>query len=341
MRGTFRLQQAHLQDYTVSALLLCVIRNGTLRMEVIEGIENYDCHGMPSCVTVGTFDGLHVGHRRIIGELVDVSRREGLRSVVITFDPHPRQVLCPDAVVKFVLTRCEKIRMFATLGVDVLVIHPFSREFAALCARDFLVDVLCGRMRMRHLVKGFNNHFGCDRLSEVGAIRALGVEHGFWVTQVDAECCAGVSASSTLVRRLVMDGDMEEAANVLGYHFFVEGTVVHGRMIGRTIGFPTANLDIGCEDKLLPRCGAYVASVEIDGGTWRAVLNIGSNPTVNVDSSKIFLEVHIIDFDADIYGRSIKVNILHRIRDEKVFGSIAELRAQIVRDKDFAMSFSV
>jgi riboflavin kinase/FMN adenylyltransferase len=308
-------------------------------MEVVEGIDRYDCNDRPSCVTVGTFDGLHIGHRRIIGELVDVARREGLRSVVLTFDPHPRQVLMPGEDVRFVLTRREKVEMFASLGVDVLVIHPFSRKFAALCAKDFLVDVLCGRFGMRHLVKGFNNHFGSDRLSDVDAIRALGCEHGFAVTQVSAECSGGVSASSTIVRRLITEGNMEEAAKILGYSFFVEGRVVHGRQIGRSIGFPTANLNVGDSSKILPCSGAYVASVEYDGKIWRAVLNIGSNPTVNSDDSKLFLEVHIIDFDADIYDRLIKVNILHRIRGEMVFGSLDELRAQIMRDREVALAF--
>ena len=306
-------------------------------MEIVDGIENYRPDA-PTCVTVGTFDGLHIGHRKIMDALVGIARRERLRSVVITFDPHPRQVLAPGAEVRFVLTREEKIEMFASLGVDVLVIHPFSRKFAALCAKDFLVDVLCGELRMRHLVKGFNNHFGCDRLSDADAIRALGGENGFAVTQVDAECCGGVSASSTLVRRLITDGNMEESAKVLGYQFFVEGTVVHGRMIGRMIGFPTANLNIGDPTKILPKPGAYVATACIDGESHPAILNIGSNPTVNSDSKKVFLEAHIIGFDADIYGKSIKVNILHRIRDEVAFGSIDELRCQLARDREVALS---
>ena len=306
-------------------------------MEIVEGIENYHPDS-PTCVTVGTFDGLHIGHRTIMDALVGIARRERLRSVVVTFDPHPRQVLAPGAEVKFVLTRDEKAEMFATLGVDVLVVHPFSRDFAAIKAKDFLVDLLCKQVQMRHLVKGFNNHFGCDRLSDVNAIRVLGEQNGFAVTQVDAECCGGVSASSTLVRRLIMEGNMDDVAKVLGYQFFVEGTVVHGRMIGRTIGFPTANINIGDPSKILPKPGAYVATVCVDAAYHPAILNIGSNPTVNNDSKKVFLEAHIIDFDTDIYGQLIKVNILHRIRDEVAFGSIDELRAQLARDREVALS---
>ncbi|MCR5453587.1 MAG: riboflavin biosynthesis protein RibF [Bacteroidales bacterium] len=306
-------------------------------MEIVEGIDDYRSYE-PACVTIGTFDGLHIGHRKILQSLVDIARREHLRSVVVTFDPHPRQVLMPDAEVRFVLTREEKIEMFSSLGIDVLVVHPFSKEFAAINAKDFLLQVLCCKLQMRHLVKGFNNHFGCDRLSDIDAIRALGVQNGFAVTQVDAEYCNGVAASSTLVRRLIMDGNMDDVAKVLSYQFFVEGTVVHGRMIGRTIGFPTANIDISDDSKILPRVGAYVAGVDVDGVYYPAILNIGSNPTVNSDRRKVFLEVHIIGFDADIYGRKLKVNILHRIRDEVAFGSIDELRAQLARDKEVALS---
>lgn len=304
-------------------------------MEIVEGIENYHPDA-PTCVTVGTFDGLHVGHRKIIRELVQIAENEGLRSVVITFDPHPRQVLAKGAVVRFVLTREEKVELMSTLGVDVLVIHPFSKEFAALTAKDFLVDVLCARLNMKCLVKGFNNHFGCDRLSDFGALYALGTEHGFDVVEVGKECRDGVTCSSTAARRMIAEGKMSSASAILGYYYYVNGTVVHGRMIGRTIGFPTANVYIGDDSKILPRPGAYVATVVLDGKTWPAILNIGSNPTVNDDSDRVFLEAHILDFEGDIYGRHIRVNVLRHIRNEVKFGSLDELKAQLQHDVEYA-----
>lgn len=304
-------------------------------MEIVEGIENYHPDA-PTCVTVGTFDGLHVGHRKIIRELVQIAENEGLRSVVITFDPHPRQVLAKGAVVRFVLTREEKVELMSTLGVDVLVIHPFSKEFAALTAKDFLVDVLCAKLNMKCLVKGFNNHFGCDRLSDFGALYALGTEHGFDVVEVGEECRDGVTCSSTAARRMIAEGKMSSASAILGYYYYVNGTVVHGRMIGRTIGFPTANVYIGDDSKILPRPGAYVATVVLDGKTWPAILNIGSNPTVNDDSDRVFLEAHILDFEGDIYGRHIRVNVLRHIRNEVKFGSLDELKAQLQHDVEYA-----
>ena len=306
-------------------------------MEVIEDIEQYNGEG-GACVTVGTFDGLHIGHRKIIKERVQNARVSGLRSVVITFDPHPRQVLAKGAVVRFVLTREEKVEMMSTLGVDVLIIHPFSREFAALTAKDFLVDVLCAKLNMKCLVKGFNNHFGCDRLSDLDELEALGAEHGFDVVEVEEECRGGVTCSSTVVRRMIAEGRMGAASAVLGYDYFVEGTVVHGRMIGRTIGFPTANVYIGDDSKILPRPGAYVATVELDGRTWPAILNIGSNPTVNEECDHVFLEAHLIGYEGDLYGRRIRVNVLRHIRNEVKFGSLSELKQQLQQDEQVAVN---
>ncbi len=310
-------------------------------MEIIEGIDRYNNAMGGTCVTVGTFDGLHVGHRKIMDVLVRQAREEGLRSVVVTFDPHPRQVLSPDSKLKFVLTRREKEEMFAALGIDVLVIHPFSRAFAALSAKEFLSGVLKDRLMMRRLVKGFNNHFGCDRLSDLGEIQRLGEECGFSVTQVGAECRGGVSASSTLVRRLIGDGSMEDAAAILGYDYFFEGEVVHGRMIGRTIGFPTANINIGDDSKILPRTGAYVAAVKVDNDVkpWPTILNVGSNPTVNNVDDRVFLEAHLIGFDGDLYGRRVRVSVLHRLRDEVKFGTLSQLKRQLQHDTEAAQSF--
>ena len=306
-------------------------------MEVIEDIGQYNWEG-GACVTVGTFDGLHIGHRKIIKELVQNARSCGLRSVVITFDPHPRQVLAKGSVVRFVLTRKEKVDMMSTLDVDVLIIHPFSKEFAALTAKDFLVDMLCARLNMKCLVKGFNNHFGCDRLSDLDALETLGSEHGFEVVEVEEECHDGVTCSSTVVRRMIAEGRMGAASAVLGYDYFVEGTVVHGRMIGRTIGFPTANVYIGDDSKILPRPGAYVATVEFDGSKWPAILNIGSNPTVNDECDRVFLEAHLIGFEGDLYGRRIRVNVLRHIRNEVKFGSLSELKQQLQQDEQVAVS---
>ncbi len=306
-------------------------------MEVIYGIGNYSSL-QPSCVTVGTFDGLHVGHRKILRTLADISSANGLRSVVLTFDPHPRQVLAPDTAVRFVLTQQEKIEAFRMAGVDCLVVHPFSLQFASLSAKEFLQDILCNKLRMRHLVKGFNNHFGCDRLSSEAQISAIGALSGFGVTQVDAEVASGVKASSTVLRQLLLDGDVHRAHDILGRWFPLSGTVVHGRMIGRTIDFPTANIRVGCVNKIIPAAGAYAAVASIEGCLWPAMLNIGTNPTVNSDSDSLLLEAHVIGYHGNLYDSVLPLQLLRRMRPECKFPSLDALRNQLVADRDNAMA---
>lgn len=302
-------------------------------MEVVYGIDSYRSNGEGACVTVGTFDGLHVGHRLILSTLKDIASREGLRSVVVTFDPHPRQVLAPDKRVDFLLTQSEKIEAFRSVGIDVLVIHPFSMAFASLRAEAFLQDVLCNCLDMKYLVKGFNNHFGSDRLSDLDVIRSHGSRMGFGVTEVAPREFGDVFASSSLVRQMVREGRVDEAAGILGYRYFVAGDVIHGRKIGRTIGFPTANVSVDASaGKMLPAAGAYVASVSVFGNSYPAMVNIGSNPTVNDDGSLKFIEVHLLDFQGDLYGEKIRVDIIRRIRGEHKFPSLNALCDQLKSD---------
>jgi riboflavin kinase/FMN adenylyltransferase len=306
-------------------------------MKVVNGIENFDT-GTPTCITVGTFDGLHIGHRKIIETLKRTSKSKNLKSVVITFAPHPRQVLIPGVKVHFLLTQQEKQEMIASQGIDYLVIHPFSKEFAALTAHDFLVGKLCQYVGMQHLIKGFNNHFGCDRLSDIESMRTMGKTVGFDVTEVDAQTNGETNVSSTLARMYISDGHIEQANQILGYHYFISGKVVHGRMIGRTIGFPTANIDIGNTNKLLPAPGAYAAYVDINNHTMPAMMNIGSNPTVNNDDSVTYIEVHIIGFEGNIYGCNLRTHLIRRLRPELKFDNIDQLRRRLSIDVSDALA---
>jgi len=306
-------------------------------MEVIYGIGNYYC-SQPSCVTVGTFDGLHIGHRKILDRLIEISAAQGLRSVVVTFDPHPRQVLAPDRPVSFVLTQQEKIDAFRMAGIDCLVVHPFSHDFARMSAKEFLENMLCNALNMKHLVKGFNNHFGCDRLSDLGQISAIGEGAGFAVTKVEAESADGIQASSTLLRDLVRKGDMLMAREILGRCFPLSGNVVHGRMIGRSIDFPTANISVDDPCKIIPAAGAYSCVAHADGRWWPAMLNIGSNPTVNGDSAKLLLEAHLVGYQGNLYDKCLSLKLISRLRDEQRFPSLDALRYQLINDKTDALA---
>ena len=303
-------------------------------MEIISGIENFPC-GNPACVTVGTFDGLHIGHQAVLRQLKETAIRKGLKSAVITFSPHPKQVLLPGADICFVLSQKEKIEAFSKSGIDFLVFHPFSREFAGLTAEEFFKDMLCKKMNMKHLIKGFNNHFGKDRLSDISVIRKYGLEAGFEVTETE-KLLSGSSdfpVSSTTVRRLIHEGAVDKAAEILGYNFFITGKVVHGRHLGRQIGFPTANILSDDKNKIVPKSGVYEAFCVLDGMKYPVMLNIGSNPTVNADEDKIFFEAHIIGFSGDLYSKEITVTLIKRLRDEKKFSSLEELKKQLEEDK--------
>ena len=301
-------------------------------MEIFYGIENFaKIQKCGTCVSVGTFDGLHIGHRLILQALVQTAQAKGLKSLVLTFDPHPRKVLFPEKDLNLILSPEEKIEMFAATGVDYLVIHPFTKDFAAVSSSDFMNNVMVRQLGMRHLVSGFNNHFGCDRMGDVEVLKQYGRRFGFEVSRLDAAMLNGISASSTFVRNALLDGDVSAAASVLGYSYYISGTVVHGRHIGTQIGFPTANIQPDCADKLIPKTGVYAANVQVEGCLYQSVVNIGDNPTVS-DSHKTTIEAYILDFHGDIYGKNVRVYLSCRIRDQKKFSDLKQLTEAIKND---------
>ena len=301
-------------------------------MEIFYGIEKFaEVNRCGMCVSVGTFDGLHIGHRLILQTLVQTAQAKGLKSLVLTFDPHPRKVLFPEKDLNLILSPEEKIEMFAATGVDFLVIHPFTKDFAAVNSSDFMENVMVGKLGMRHLVSGFNNHFGCDRMGDVEVLKQYGRRFGFEVSRLDAAMLNGISASSTFVRNALLDGDVSAASAVLGYSYYISGTVVHGRHIGTQIGFPTANIKPDCDDKLIPKAGVYSANVQVEGCLYQSVVNIGENPTIS-DSNSTTIEAYIIDFEGDIYGKNVRVYLSCRIRDQKKFSDLEQLAEAIRND---------
>lgn len=301
-------------------------------MEIIYGIDEFAKHcKCATCVAVGTFDGLHLGHRFIVEQLVDTAKIHNLKSVILTFDPHPRKVLFPERGLNLILSPEEKVEVLSTTGIDYLVVHRFDKNFASINSEDFMNKVMVGKLGMRHLVSGFNNHFGCDRMGDVEVLKQYGHRFGFEVSRLDAAMLNGISASSTSVRNALLEGDVETAASILGYSYYISGTVVHGRHIGTKIGFPTANIQPDCTDKLIPKSGVYAAEFQVDGALYKSVVNIGENPTVS-NNGVTTIEAYILDFKKDIYGKNVRVYLNRRIRDQKRFSDLEQLAEAINND---------
>ena len=292
----------------------------------LESIENTFPH---ACVTIGNFDGVHLGHQLLFAEVVQKAYRHHGTSVAITFDPHPLQVLRPEGI-KLISTCAQKIELIGHAGIDVLVIVPFTLQFAATSAVHFVDEILVKRIGVKELVVGYDYAFGKGRTGDIPFLQQQGKEKGFPVTVVDAHYENGMVVSSTKIRELVVEGRMADARRLLGRFYQIRGEVQIGKQRGgKEIGFPTANLHLDVED-LIPKIGVYVSQVICDGKCYGGVLNIGYNPTFGEE--KLVAETHIFDFDQDIYGKPIKVNLLQFLRGEQKFSGVQELAAQIGRD---------
>lgn len=295
----------------------------------IEAFQNVDNLVM----TIGTFDGVHSGHQAIFSRLKDLASQINGETMVLTFFPHPRMVLYPDDnALRLLHTIEERKQLLEEAGIDHLVIHPFSKQFARLTSLDFVRDVLVTRLGVSKLIIGYDHHFGRNREGSIENLQELAPLYGFEVEEIPAQEMDQVNISSTKVRQSLIDGAIGVANNFLGYAYFFHGKVVKGDQIGRTIGFPTANIAVEHWYKLIPKQGVYAVNVQLHGSVHRAMLNIGTRPTVDGDQQT--LEVHIFDFDADIYGETLKVELYHRIRDEKKFEELSDLKKQLILDKE-------
>jgi len=284
-------------------------------------------------VTIGNFDGVHLGHQLLFSEVVGRAYRNGGTSVVVTFAPHPLKVLRPDGI-KLISSTEQKIELIRFAGIDALVVIPFDREFAKTPALDFVNNILVGAIGVQDLVVGYDYAFGRGREGNIDFLRRQGQEKGFPVTVVAAHHEDGMLVSSTKIRELVMDGRMRDVRKLLGRYYQIRGEVQRGRQRGgKEVGFPTANLKVSEED-LCPKKGVYVTQVIYDGKMYGGVSNIGYNPTFG--ENKLVAETHIFDFNHDIYGHPIKINLLRHLRGEKKFNSVEELSAQIRQDIEIA-----
>lgn len=289
-------------------------------------------------ISTGFFDGVHIGHRSIIDTLVREARRRAEKSVVLTFWPHPRVVLRSDSRdLRLLTTRDEKLRMLRALGVDEVEVLPFTSEFASLTTRQFLSDVVKGRFGASAIVLGYDNCIGSD-LCSVDTTRGIACELGLDVVSAPVIADNGVSVSSTKIRSAVENGQMRTARAMLGYDYGLEGVVVSGNRLGRTIGFPTANLKLYEPMKLVPGRGVYATRVRVEGRDYLGMTNVGVRPTVSGDGGDVRIETNIFDFDEDIYGLDLSLSFIEKIRDERRFSSLEELAGQLRLDKACCIS---
>ena len=288
-------------------------------------------------LTLGTFDGVHIGHRKILERVTQNTKNGEYESLVLTFFPHPRMVLQGESEVKLLNTLSEKIDLLEKIGIQNLVIHPFDETFSRLTAEEFVKTVLVDQFHIQKIIIGHDHRFGRNRTANIDDLIAFGKQHHFEVEQISVQEIDAVSISSTKIRTALLEGNMALANEFLGYDYFISGTVLKGKQLGRTIGFPTANLKIEENYKLIPRNGAYVVKSIINQKTVFGMMNIGFNPTVAGENLSI--EIHYFDFDDDLYNQKISVSILERLRPEQKFGSVALLKEQLEKDKKTALEY--
>ena len=288
-------------------------------------------------ITLGTYDGVHIGHKKILERVLQNTNDEQYESLVLTFFPHPRMVLQGDSDIKLLNTINEKIDLLEEIGIENLVIHPFDEKFSRLTAEEFVKTILVDRLNIQKIIIGYDHRFGRNRTANIDDLINYGEQYGFEVEQISVQEINEISVSSTKIRQALLEGNMALANDYLGYDYFITGTVIQGKQLGRTINFPTANLAIQENYKLIPQNGVYIVKSSIDNKLVYGMMNIGFNPTVNGQNRSI--EVHYFDFDADLYSKEIRVSILHRIRSEQKFPTFDLLKAQLEKDKQVAISY--
>lgn len=288
-------------------------------------------------LTLGTFDGVHIGHKKILERITQNTENGKYESLVLTFFPHPRMVLQEKSEIKLLNTIAEKSKLLEATGIENLVIHPFNESFSRLTAEEFVHSILVDQFHIQKIIIGHDHRFGRNRTANIDDLIAFGHEYGFEVEQISAQEIQDVSVSSTKIRKALNEGNMSLANDYLGYDYFLSGEVVKGKQLGRTIGFPTANIEINDEYKLIPKTGVYVVKALIDQKEVSGMMNIGFNPTV--EGQKQTIEVNLFDFDADIYGKTIEVSLLQYLREEQKFGSVDLLKEQLHLDRKNALAF--
>ncbi|MCI4667429.1 MAG: bifunctional riboflavin kinase/FAD synthetase [Bacteroidia bacterium] len=304
-------------------------------MEVFRSLTSYK-KGKNTIVTIGTFDGVHVGHTYILKQIISKAKAKQGESLLISFDPHPRMILRPeDNSLRLLHTIDEKIRLLESLGLDKLLLIPFSRDFSLLSSDEYIERVLLETVNPSEVVIGYDHRFGHDRKGGISELQKYALEHNFEVQEIPAQAVDDAKVSSTKIREALKNGDVSSANKYLGYNYSFGGTVIHGEKMGRKLGFPTANIQPDSRHKLIPANGVYLVKVHLKQGSYYGLMNIGNKPTVG-EFARGF-EVYILNFDDDIYGEYLRTEFLERRRSEKKFGSLDALIEAMNADKAYAL----
>ncbi|MFV0522732.1 MAG: bifunctional riboflavin kinase/FAD synthetase [Mangrovibacterium sp.] len=304
-------------------------------MQIYHHITDYKIE--KPVLTIGSFDGVHLGHRKVIDKLKAIAQDKGGETVIFTFHPHPKVALSSDEgkqELRMLTTIDERTRLFEQAGVDHLIIYPFTKEFAKLSYIDFVRTILVEKLNVNTLVLGYDHRLGKDREGNFDTLLKLSVQYGFKLEKLDALFVDDNNVSSTKIRKALQAGKVQKAKRYLGYAYELSGTVIKGKQLGRKIQFPTANIKLNDKLKLVPKDGVYIVECSVMDKTYAAMLNIGTRPTVNNNLNNRSIEVHLLHFQADIYGQNISVKFIDRLRDEQKFNSIEELRQQLQADKN-------
>ena len=299
-------------------------------MKRFNNINEFNCK-KSTIITIGTFDGVHLGHQKILKKLNVEAENNRLESSVLTFFPHPRTVLNPDSSLKLINTIEERISLFKKSKIDNLIVHPFTKNFSELDSEDYVKNILVDQLRAKIVLIGYDHKFGKNRTADINNLKEYGIKYNFKVIEIKAKEINDIAISSTKIRNSIKDGDIQLTNSYLGYEFSFFGKVVRGNSIGKTLGFPTANIEIESDLKLIPKNGVYLISTIINKKIIFGMMNIGIKPTTNENTKSI--EVNLFDFNQDLYDKNITVYIKQFLREEIKFDSLNELKLQIEKDK--------
>ena len=305
-------------------------------MKIFHSIDSFQS-AKKTIITIGTFDGVHIGHQKIVKKLLENAKNRNVESAILTFFPHPRMVLQDQTEMRLLNTIEERTKLLEKNGVDNLIIHPFDKAFSRLTAEEFVKDILVNQLNIEKIVIGYDHRFGRNRTANIDDLIEFGEKYNFEVEQISAQEIQEASVSSTKIRTALEEGNIALANQYLGYSYFLTGIVKEGKKLGRTIGFPTANLKIEENYKLIPKQGVYIIESNLNSKKVYGMMNIGTNPTF--DEGLLSIEIHFLDFDADLYDQKIQISLLKYLRAEQKFASVALLKTQLNIDKNQTLEY--